>query len=81
MLIIDPSGTITQTKIKGKVSLDKLQRLVGGYIEIVRLPGRNIAIVNEDGIGLGMAINPIASQTIGVPVVGTVVILPASALP
>lgn len=80
MLIIRPDGCLVKAPTKG-ITLSKLQNLVNGYIEIIRLPNRKIAIVNEDGIGLGLPVNPIASQTIGTPIVGVCVIMAASALP
>lgn len=45
-------------KIQGRTfELEEAQKLVGGYIEIVRLPSDRIAVINEDGIGLDLPYN------------------------
>lgn len=38
-------------------SLEELQNIVGGYIEIVRLPNDQIMVVNEEGHLLGLDFN------------------------
>jgi hypothetical protein len=59
-------------------SLEELQMLVGGYIELVRVPNpknlwflRNTwMIVNEEGRLLGLPQNMAASQLAGQPIMG-----------
>lgn len=49
------------TVVDDRVFLDKLQQLVGGYIEIVWVlynGKRTAMIVNEDGLSLGSAKQP-----------------------
>lgn len=43
-------------------SLEECNALVGGYIEIVRLCGGWILVVNEDGIRLDLPVNGYASE-------------------
>ncbi|MSQ55780.1 MAG: DUF3846 domain-containing protein [Betaproteobacteria bacterium] len=57
-----------------------LQKLVGGYVEVIKLPAGKVAIINEDGLPLGLAHNAAASARLGYRLVGTVVIGPASIL-
>ena len=81
--IIDPSGSrveATPTHANGKWAFSDFQNFVGGYVEVVRLPGAKVALVNEDGVALGLAPNPAASAMLGIPVVGTVVIVSAKAI-
>ncbi len=81
--IIDPSGTVTEATpahANGKWAFSDFQSLVGGYVEVVRLDKSKVALVNEDGLALGLAPNPAASALLGIPVVGTVVVVPAKAL-
>lgn len=81
--IIDPSGTVveaTPAHANGKWAFSDFQSLVGGYVEVVRLPAGKVALVNEEGLLQGLAPNPTASAVLGVPVVGTVVVVPAKAI-
>jgi hypothetical protein len=81
--IIDPSGMVTEATpahAHGKWAFSDFQSLVGGYVEVVRLPGGKVALVNEEGLLQGLAPNPTASAVLGIPVVGTVVVVPAKAL-
>jgi len=86
-LIIDPSGTVVEaTPPHGAVkwAFSDFQSLVGGYVEVVRLPGGKVALVNEDGFALGLPPNPAATAALGlpgvVPLLGTVVVVSANAL-
>ena len=45
------------SKVRNKLSLEEMQKLVGGYIEIVRLNDGRIIIVNEDGLSLNLPVN------------------------
>ena len=81
--IIDPTGTVVEaTPPHGAVkwAFSDFQSLVGGYVEVVRLPGGKVALVNEDGLSLGLPPNHAASAVLGIPVVGTVVVVPAKAI-
>jgi Domain of unknown function (DUF3846) len=89
VIIIDPTGSVVEaTPPHGAVKWDlaDFQSLVGGYVEVVRLPGNksNIALVNEDGYALGLAPNHAATAALGlspvVPLLGTVVVVPATAI-
>lgn len=82
-IIIDPTGSVVEaTPPHGAVKWDlaDFQSLVGGYVEVVRLDRTKVALVNEDGLALGLPPNPAASAVLGIPVVGTVVIVPATAI-
>ena len=83
--IIDPTGAVVEaTPPYGAVkwAFSDFQSLVGGYVEVVRLPGdkSKVALVNEDGLSLGLPPNRAASALLGTPVVGTVVIVPVTAI-
>jgi hypothetical protein len=64
-------STVAPAGPDGNFTLEQLQQVVGGLIEIVNL-GPLVAVVNEDGIGLGLEFNPVASSLCGQPLVGTV---------
>ena len=42
-------------------SLEELQGIVGGYIQIVECPDDMIMVVNEEGLFLNLPVNPVAS--------------------
>ena len=78
VLVVYGDGEVERKKIAGS-ELSFLQRLVGGNIEIVL--GRDYSyVVNEEGVVIGMPVNPIASTLMiadgwmGQFVLGTVVI-------
>jgi hypothetical protein len=64
--IIKTNGEIIDFSPKeknGEFSLEELQSVVGGYIELVRcLDGKNFMIINEDGKGLKLPINHKATE-------------------
>jgi hypothetical protein len=64
-LVIQPDGTYEQKETKKKeLSLEQLQKLVGGYIELVHVKykGRRYeAYVNEEGKLKNMPFNPKAT--------------------
>lgn len=72
--VIAADGT-TSTTTTSNLSLGEAQRLVGGYVELVRCAS-GAALVNEDGLRLGLPLNAAASQLVGRPLVGAVVVLP-----
>lgn len=51
-------------------SLEAMQKMVGGYVEPVRLTGRMVIYVNEEGIRLGLAYNERLSLVAHRPLVG-----------
>lgn len=79
--LIKSSGeTVDVTPATGKFSLKTLQGLVGGYIEVVRLPEEQILICNEEGLLNNLPYNLSASLLTGRILVGDVVIAPDSSL-
>lgn len=79
--IITPDGTMTETAPKDGVlyHLEELQAVVGGLIELVRLPGAkpgdlDMLVVNEEGLLLELPFNPIASLLARRRLVGTVLL-------
>jgi hypothetical protein len=73
MKIYKTDGTIETVVLgKRKVTLDELQKAVGGWIEAV--PGtRARAYCNEEGRLRGLPLNQVASQRFGQVLVGDVV--------
>nr|ART39127.1 H353 [uncultured bacterium] len=73
--IYEPSGLDRPCRPRNgkKFALDELQQLVGGYIEMVRIPGdvgRRIFIVDEEGRLKGLKPNVRASHLAGQLLVG-----------
>lgn len=56
-------------------SLETVQELVGGYVELVPLPFGNQLLVNEEGLLQSLPDNPVASQLAGKRIVGNAVLL------
>lgn len=59
-----------------RFALKELQDMVGGYVERLALPERNVMIVNEDGFAMGLPPNETASRLAQRDIVGDVVVLP-----
>lgn len=57
----DGSRIVTNPKNGKDFQLDELQKIVGGYIEIVHLPNGQIMVVNEEGLIHGLPYNADAS--------------------
>lgn len=76
--LIKADGTVTEiVPEKGKkFTLQELQKLVGGYVERLQLPGRAVMIANEEGYPMGLPHNAKASEIAGRDIVGDVVVLP-----
>lgn len=54
-----------------KLTLEQMQEMVGGYIEIVpSLKEGHVLIVNEEGLLQNLPLNPAASELAGRPIVG-----------
>ena len=57
LTVIRTSGEITELKPKGKkVSLEEMQKVVGGYIEMVTLKNK-VLICNEEGKLMNLPLN------------------------
>jgi hypothetical protein len=74
--LIKQNGEVTQVEPKqgDEFTLEELQGYVDGYIEFVYL-GDDIAVVNEEGLLKGLAINNRASAVVGQTLVGDVLIV------
>lgn len=64
---------------KSKVSLEDAQKFVGGYVEVVSL-GKRQMLVNEEGLLIGLPVNPEASQLAGQMIVGNALVLEGRAV-
>ena len=58
--------------------LDELQKIVGGYIETINLPGGSLMVVNEEGLLDGLPSNRLASRLAYQPIVGNAVVMAKS---
>jgi len=57
------SGTAVTTFVKDKLTLSQMQKMVGGYIEVIKLPkSRRELVVNDEGKLYGMLPNHTATQ-------------------
>ena len=56
-------------------SLETLQHVVGGYIEILRTNDDRFMACNEEGLLLGLPVNKVASELAGRMIVGDVVVM------
>lgn len=56
--------------------LREVQKLVGGYVEVVYLRDGRIMLVDEEGLLKGAPLNRAASRMAGRPIVGNVVVMP-----
>lgn len=63
-----------------KFSLEELQAVVGGYIEIVTLPDGALLICHEDGRLRQLPVNKPASLLVGQPILGNVAVINAKQL-
>lgn len=59
-----------------RFSLEEVQKMVGGFVERVRLLERAVMLVNEEGIPLRLPFNRLASEMVGTDIFGDVVVLP-----
>lgn len=71
----EPTLTKVITQASKSPSLEEAQAWVGGYVQIVRLGAGSQMLVNEDGLMMGLPVNPLASQEYGAVIVGNVIIL------
>lgn len=62
-----------------KPTLKEAQKIVGGYVELVKLANGDQLYCDEDGISKGLGLNREASVLAGRPIVGDVLILSGTA--
>jgi hypothetical protein len=81
-LVMHPDGRTTNiTPANGThYTLEELQTLVGGYIELVPMPHNRYAVVNEEGQYLNLDFNPRASELLRCAILGPCVIVPRSTM-
>lgn len=65
--------------LANRPSLEEAQKLVGGYVELVTLPGGDQLLVNEEGLLRGLDYNPAASDLTGGHIVGPAILLQGKA--
>ena len=74
--ILKTTGEVLEVEPKNKTdfSLEELQEIVGGYIEIVQLGDRKVMVVNEEGVYMKLPINTKATNLYNSVIVGDVLI-------
>lgn len=66
-LIITPNYEATPIEPEnGKFTLEQLQSIVEGYIEIVRIGEKELMIVNEEGLLRNMQVNAVATNYLNI---------------
>jgi len=56
-------GTAITTHFEKKLDISELQKVVGGYVEVINLPNNKTNLIcNEDGKMFGLAINTVATN-------------------
>jgi hypothetical protein len=76
--LIKLDGTTSQIKGEkpnGELTLEQMQKAVGGFIELVYLPDKKIMVVDEEGLLKEKEINQIASSIAHGVIVGDVLII------
>lgn len=80
--LIQPDGTTQEVQPQGKrLTLQDLQRLVGGYIQFIPLTDGRWLAVDEDGKPKGLPVNVRVTAMAALPgdfIVGTAVVLSAA---
>ena len=72
--IIKSNGTEEEIVIDKQNSLEQLQKIVGGYIEVVPIAGGKTLVVNEEGLLQQLPLNYKASAIAHGTIVGDVVL-------
>jgi len=76
--IISPDGTLTDMPKgaggDGSYTLQQMQGVVGGLIELVDSKDGRTLVVNEEGLLKGLDLNREASALAGFPIMGTVLV-------
>ena len=70
----DGERVVTEPKNGKDFQLEELQKIVGGYIEIVRLSNSRIMVVNEEGLIYDLPYNAEASLEAMDVIVGDVLV-------
>ena len=81
--LLKVNGEIEYVKPKKETfTLKEMQKMVGGYVEVLPCPKleKSVVIGDEEGKLKGKPINIRASKTLGYVVVGDIAIIPASLL-
>jgi hypothetical protein len=62
--ILKTTGEVWEVEPNNKTdfSLEELQEIVGGYIEIINFPNRECMVVNEEGVYMKLPINASATN-------------------
>lgn len=60
---------------KTEPTLKEAQNLVGGYVERIGLKNGDVMLVNEEGLISNLEVNSEASNLVGMPIVGNVVVV------
>ena len=78
MLVIEPNDALIYIDIDGDTTtLEELQRLVGGYIEVYPSDSDNYYyLVDEEGLLKRKPFNHTANELLGIEAVGPVVLVP-----
>lgn len=72
--IIKATGETITFPHKKCYELEELQKIVGGYIELVNLPYDGVMVVNEEGLLYNLPYNLKASNYANRPIVGDVLV-------
>ena len=72
--IIKENGTEIDITEGGPLSLEYMQKTVGGYIETIQIDKDTFMIVDEEGLLKGKKHNIRASHLAGQPIVGDVIV-------
>jgi len=72
--IIKVDGTMEEITIDKQNSLEQMQKIVGGYIEVVPVAGGKTLVVNEEGLLQQLPINHKASALYNDTIVGDVIL-------
>ena len=66
-LIITPNYEVTPIEPEnGKLTLEQLQSIVEGYIEIVHIGEKELMVVNEEGLLRNMEVNDVATTYLNI---------------
>lgn len=66
-LIITPNYEVTPIEPEnGKFTLEQLQSIVEGYIEVVHIGEDELMVVNEEGLLHGMEVNDVATTYLNI---------------
>lgn len=72
--IIKVDGTMEEITIDKQNSLEQMQKIVGGYIEVIPIAGGKTLVVNEEGLLQQLPINHKASALYSGTIVGDVIL-------